>query len=52
MQQALALQAEARDKMAQSEAILRQFGLSDVKTQPQPNVVPDASTDVLGGFAL
>lgn len=53
MQQALALQAEARDKIAQSEAILRQFGLSDVQdAQPQPNVVPDASTDVLGGFAL
>ena len=34
-------------------AILRQFGLSDVQdAQPQPNVVPDASTDVLGGFAL
>ena len=53
MQQALALQAEARDKIAQSEAILRQFGLSDAQeAQPQPSVVPEASTGVLGGFAL
>lgn len=36
MQKALALQAEAREKIAQSEAILAQYGLADVPPQPTP----------------
>ena len=35
MQKALALQAEAR-KIAQSEALLAQYGLADVPPQPTP----------------
>ena len=34
MQKALALQAEAREKIAQSEALLAQFGPADVPPQP------------------
>ena len=34
MQKALALQAEAREKIAQSEALLAQYGLADVPPQP------------------
>ena len=40
MQKALALQAEAR-KIAQSEALLAQYGLADVAPQPTP--APEAS---------
>ncbi len=36
MQKALALQAEAREKIAQSEALLAQYGLADVPPQPTP----------------
>ena len=36
MQKALALQAEARRKIAQSEALLAQYGLADVAPQPTP----------------
>ena len=36
MQKALALQAEAREKIAQSEALLGQYGLADVPPQPTP----------------
>ena len=36
MQKALALQAEARKKIAQSEALLAQYGLADVPPQPTP----------------
>ena len=41
MQKALALQAEAREKIAQSEALLAQYGLADVAPQPTP--APEAS---------
>ena len=41
MQKALALQAEAREKIAQSEALLAQYGLADVPPQPTP--APEAS---------
>ena len=41
MQKALALQAEARKKIAQSEALLAQYGLADVPPQPTP--APEAS---------
>ena len=41
MQKALALQAEARKKIAQSEALLAQYGLADVAPQPTP--APEAS---------
>ena len=50
MQKALALQAEAR-KIAQSEALLAQYGLADVAPQPTP--APEASKAApIGEFGL
>ena len=46
MQKALALQAEAR-KIAQSEALLAQYGLADVAPQPTP--APEASRRLQSG---
>ena len=46
MQKALALQAEAR-KIAQSEALLAQYGLADVPPQPTP--APEASGRLQSG---
>ena len=52
MQKALALQAEAREKIAQSEALLAQYGLADV-APPQPTPAPEASKAVpIGEFGL
>ena len=51
MQKALALQAEAREKIAQSEALLAQYGLADVAPQPTP--APEASKAApIGEFGL
>ena len=51
MQKALALQAEAREKIAQSEALLAQYGLADVPPQPTP--APEASRAApIGEFGL
>ncbi len=51
MQKALALQAEAREKIAQSEALLAQYGLADVPPQPTP--APEASKAApAGDFGL
>ena len=51
MQKALALQAEAREKIAQSEALLAQYGLADVPPQPTP--APEASKAApIGEFGL
>ena len=47
MQKALALQAEAREKIAQSEALLAQYGLADVAPQPTP--APKASRRLQSG---
>ena len=47
MQKALALQAEAREKIAQSEALLAQYGLADVPPQPTP--APEASGRLQSG---
>ena len=47
MQKALALQAEARKKIAQSEALLAQYGLADVAPQPTP--APEASRRLQSG---
>ena len=47
MQKALALQAEAREKIAQSEALLAQYGLADVAPQPTP--APEASRRLQSG---
>lgn len=47
MQKALALQAEAREKIAQSEALLAQYGLADVPPQPTP--APEASKAASAG---
>ena len=47
MQKALALQAEARGKIAQSEALLAQYGLADVAPQPTP--APEASRRLQSG---
>ena len=47
MQKALALQAEARRKIAQSEALLAQYGLADVAPQPTP--APEASRRLQSG---
>ena len=51
MQKAIALQAEARAKIAQSEAILAQYGLGDVPPQPTPAPeAPQATPE--GEFSL
>ena len=47
---ALALQAEAREKIAQSEALLAQYGLADVAPQPTP--APEASRRLNREFGL
>ena len=53
MQKALALQAEAREKIAQSEALLAQYGLADVAPQPTPAPAPEASKAApIGEFGL
>ena len=51
MQKALALQAEAREKIAQSEALLAQYGLAGMPPQPTPT--PEASRAApIGEFGL
>ena len=49
VQKALALQAEAK-KIAQSEALLAQYGLADVPPQPTP--APEASGRLNREFGL
>ena len=51
MQKALALQAEAREKIAQSEALLAQFGLADVPPQPTtPQKGAEAAQQASSGY--
>ena len=50
MQKALALQAEARRKIAQSEALLAQYGLADVPPQPTPPQGAEALQQASSGY--
>ena len=47
MQKALTLQSRGEEKIAQSEALLAQYGLADVAPQPTP--APEASRRLQSG---